>query len=90
MFARPHVGAEPGLSYPRDESPLGLFDLVGSMSEWILDPAVDGTLYRTRGGSWAHGDPELFKVFGGGAFAPELAADFVGFRMIARLPEEAR
>lgn len=57
----------------------------GSLSEWLdtFWREEKGT-YRHAGGSWAHGQSEMFKVYGGNGLPPEKFADTVGFRLVMR------
>jgi hypothetical protein len=85
-FARRRAGPEPGLRFPRDESVYGVFDLAGSVAEW-LDQWYDAegrSVRRVEGGSWAWGKLEQFKVWGGQGWRPESAGDETGFRLVIR------
>ncbi|MGD2110646.1 MAG: bifunctional serine/threonine-protein kinase/formylglycine-generating enzyme family protein, partial [Phycisphaerae bacterium] len=87
-YARLTPGLEPVLSFPRDESPFGVFDTSGSVSEWLDDWWLeDRGLRRHAGGSWADGGPEdRFGIHGGGGMRPSAVSDSVGFRLVLRMP----
>jgi hypothetical protein len=84
-FSRPQAMPEPVLRFPIDESPLGVFDMCGSASEW-LDEWWDEArnLRRIGGGSWGYGKPNRFHLYGEGA-GPHVASGTYGFRLIARV-----
>jgi formylglycine-generating enzyme required for sulfatase activity len=54
----PPAGPAPVGTAPADESPYGVRDLAGNVSEWTLSVPVDGNtaLRIIRGGSWEHTD----------------------------------
>ncbi len=84
-FSRVKPWPEHVMSYPVDESALGVFDLAGSASEWTRTRWQDHLPhYMHSGGSWASGDPLLFRVYGGNGALPERSAGFIGFRLIMR------
>lgn len=89
-FARLKPWPEPVLSFPIDESSVGVFDLAGSVSEWTTSPwQPDLPHYRHAGGSWATGDGLLFVVYGGNGMLPDRNSGFIGFRLIMRPTEAA-
>ena len=74
------------MSYPIDESPLGLFDMGGSAREWLAD--WDDEAHNKRllaGGSWANANPKVFELWGRGC-AATFADGTVGFRLVRRRP----
>jgi hypothetical protein len=93
-FARRVAMPERVMSFPIDESPLGVFDMAGSMSEW-LDAwwRENMNLRRHVGSSWAHGSPaRQFSVSGGAGSPPDFPSDTVGFRLALEMrpPAEER
>jgi formylglycine-generating enzyme required for sulfatase activity len=83
--ARPRADPEPPMSFPIDESCLGVFDLCGSISEWTDSAWRPGTEYRRyAGGNWAIGVPRDFTVFGGNGLFPGGTSGMIGFRLIMR------
>ncbi|HEX5138491.1 MAG TPA: protein kinase [Planctomycetota bacterium] len=85
-FARPRACIEAVRSYPVDESPGGIFDMSGSMYEW-LDDWYDEVAGRRRlaGGAWGEGGPpELFRLSGGTGASPTYVSSMVGFRVTLR------
>lgn len=64
---------------------LGVFDMAGCVSEWTRSPwGEDGVSYRHAGGSYAHGEPGMFKVYGGNGLQPEQRSGAIGFRLVMR------
>lgn len=81
-WSRRRAFLEPGMRYPVDESPLGVYDASGSVMEWL------DTLWTGRddsrwlaGGSWGASDPTLFRSPGGWGSSPHAAAGVYGFRL---------
>jgi iron(II)-dependent oxidoreductase len=76
-------------SFPRDVSPLGVFDVAGNVTEWTSTPASSAAylgLRIVRGGNWdtKPGEPDSSLDFEN--TRPALAIDYgVGFRC-ARTP----
>lgn len=83
-FARPRPCIEAVMSYPIDESPLGIFDLSGSAFEWC-----DEWFWKARGmrayrsGSWAMASPPLFSWSREQGATETAAWDTYGFRLVA-------
>jgi hypothetical protein len=87
-FARPKPGIEPVRSYPVDESPMGVFDMSGSVSEWLDDWYDDNGRKRNAGGAWGDGGPpERFRLSGGSGNPPSTPATTIGFRLTLRVVE---
>ncbi len=89
-YSRERPGPEPVMSYPVDESPLGIFDLAGSASEWRLGTTAEagpGTR-AVAGGSWKAHAWDAFKVGSERAVAPDSAETGFGFRLV--LPDGER
>jgi formylglycine-generating enzyme required for sulfatase activity len=84
-YARPRAQPEPVLRFPVDESPFGVFDLAGSVREW-LDAWFDESrgLRFVAGGSWADAAPGEFRVFAADGAAPGDALSTTGFRLVVR------
>ncbi len=86
-------------SYPRDRSPYGVFDLGGSVCEWVLDgpddrvsspprPATDPTELRwVKGGSWSDALPRDYACDAGWSEAAQTTASYLGFRVVHHGPE---
>ena len=74
----------PVMSYPVDESVFGVYDLSGSVFEW-LDAWYDKArnLRWLGGGSWGHSDPETFKIEAGTGLRPEQVSGACGMRLVA-------
>ena len=85
-YARPTPAVEPVMSFPIDESVYGVYDMAGSVSEWLDDWWLEGAgLRRHAGGSWAGGGPEdMFGVHGGNGLLPDRVRANVGFRVVLR------
>jgi formylglycine-generating enzyme required for sulfatase activity len=80
-FARKRAVPESVLRFPIDESPVGVFDVCGSVREWLDDWYDDARrMRRMGGGSWGTGDPELLKIWGIGEFATTISGEN-GFRL---------
>lgn len=82
--ARRDAGLEPPFSFPVDESPYGVYDLAGSVFEW-LDPSPtenQSPEFRpARGGSWRQFLPENFDVTKSFFLRPTIATELHGFRL---------
>ncbi len=90
-YSRSVAQPEPVQSYPRDESPLGVFDLSGSQFEWTLDWWDEGAgSRRLAGGSWARPQRGFFKIWGGLGSQGSSISDETGFRLVLRLDTEER
>lgn len=90
-----HQDTAPVGSYPDGRSPLGLYDMVGNVVEWVADwydPAYYQTATDTnplgppqgeykviRGGSLLS-QPDNLTVYGRGSFDPLVARGYLGFR----------
>jgi len=84
-YSKPEVSPEPVLSYPFDESPLGVYDMGGSAREWLRGWADEERgVRRIAGGSWAHANPKLFELWGTG-LRPDFVDGTTGFRLVRRL-----
>ena len=83
-FARKRPQPEIGMAFPIDESPYGVFDLTGSVSEWLNTWELEGVQRRLAGGSWGTGGPvDLFHAASGQAVAPDTVSSTMGLRMAA-------
>ena len=84
-FSRPRALPEPVMRYPIDESMFGVYDLTGSVAEWIDDWFDEGRgLKRLGGCSWGFAEPQQFKVWGGNDAPPDGRSDTFGFRLVWR------
>ncbi|MHC4338744.1 MAG: bifunctional serine/threonine-protein kinase/formylglycine-generating enzyme family protein [Planctomycetota bacterium] len=85
-YAKPRPAPESVLSYPIDESVYGVFDLTGSVAEWLDDWFDTGrTTKRFGGSSWGHAKSELFRIWGGMPGAkPGSVSHSYGFRLVIR------
>ena len=85
-YSRPQAMVEPVLSYPIDESVLGLFDTAGSAREWVADWYDEARgLRRYCGGSWAQADPGEFRVYVPNGAPPATAGGELGLRLAVDL-----
>ncbi len=82
-FSRPSPGLEPVLSYPTDETAMGVFDMSGSVFEW-LDHDNHGGGKSVAGGAFNEGDRALFRVTHKTPRPPDYIGTNVGFRLVAR------
>ncbi len=90
-FTRPEVAREPVLSFPLDESPFCVFDMMGSAAEWLETPAFAGH-DRDRsiaGGSWLDAAPDTFRLDGHRGAPPDGTHPSYGFRLVL-VPKEKR
>ncbi len=78
---------EPIGSFPKDESPYGVRDLAGGMSEWCEDWASDELKVAKvyRGGSWAQADSMMFRCASRSFDGPDTTSTSLGFRIV-RVP----
>lgn len=87
-YARSKPSPEPVMSYPVDESTLGVFDLGGSMSEWLHAWWLEERDHReVAGGSWAHGGfnyREMFMLYGPNGAVSTTTSGTFGFRLVMR------
>jgi formylglycine-generating enzyme required for sulfatase activity len=83
-FTRTTPRCEPVMSFPIDQSVFGVYDLTGSVSEWLEDTWLPGGDQKTmKGGSWAHGGPEdRFRVDGGTGVIATFTDGTTGFRLV--------
>ncbi len=86
-FARPTPCHEPPFRFPIDESIFGVYDLTGSISEWLATVYNEALGGRHRiGGNWAEGgDGHHFSSWIGYGAPPEGANNTVGFRLALRI-----
>ena len=91
-YSTPKPAPERVLSYPVDESVLGVFDLAGSVSEWMDEWWVEEKGHRRLyGGSWGHGGKIFHEMFGWSGYngmSPLSTSGTLGFRLVVR-PERA-
>ena len=80
----PAITPEPVGSYPVDESPVGVFDLAGSASEWLLSASTGGAAEdrQIAGGSWLDSSWGAFQVKEKRAQPRDARSPAVGFRLM--------
>lgn len=99
-------GVAPVGSYPSDQSPYGVYDMAGNVSEWVQDwyhpyPGSDyessdfGEKYKVlRGAAWGREGHYAMHQFQRGAYRfylnPEMVLDDVGFRCVKGAATDAR
>ncbi|MHC4449626.1 MAG: protein kinase domain-containing protein [Planctomycetota bacterium] len=89
-YARPRALPESGMRYPIDESVFGVYDLTGSVAEWVDHWFDEGRgLKWAAGSSWGFADAQLFKVWGGTGASPGSRSDTIGFRLVWRPAKDA-
>jgi len=85
-YARPRPSPEPVMRFPIDESVLGVYDLCGSVSEYLdewWDQERGSRVYV--GGSWGHGGHayrELFALYGANGLSADAPSDTCGLRLV--------
>lgn len=76
-------GLEPVGAYPQDESPYGVRDLAGSVSEWCFDRAGSQAEDRiVRGGAWSYEESMYFRAAYVDDLHPEKTDAAGGFRVV--------
>ena len=78
------------MRFPIDESIFGVFDMSGSMTEWLDAYWYDRRFRRTVGGSWEHGGSgyeAMFALDGYSNRAESGRADTISFRLVLRMDE---
>ena len=68
---------------------MGVYDLSGSVSEWLDEWWLeDRNLRWHNGASWADGGPEsIFRIEGGNGSPPDATSDAIGFRLVLRMDD---
>ena len=85
VFARPTAHVRRVMQFPVDVSWCGAYDVAGCVSEWLDHWWRESQGERHHaGGSWAHGDPEMFAIHGGHGLEADRTAGWVGFRLVLR------
>jgi hypothetical protein len=82
-YSRRRAYPEPVLRFPRDESPYGVYDMCGSVGEW-LDHWFDRDrgMRALAGGSWAYSKPDIFRSHSSVGWWPDRPGDEAGFRLV--------
>jgi len=89
-YARPVPVPERGCSFPIDESSFGVYDLAGSLSEWIDSPwGANERMRCLGGGSWAFANPRFFRTYPGNGNEIDFTMDSFGFRLVVTPEDEA-
>ncbi|MEM7203837.1 MAG: protein kinase [Planctomycetota bacterium] len=84
-FSREQAALEPGLRYPIDEVPHGVFDLAGSAFEWTATPSTsDPGHFVVCGASWNSAGRAFFRMNHRFNAPAQLASPAIGFRLVAR------
>jgi formylglycine-generating enzyme required for sulfatase activity len=73
--------------FPEDESPFGVRDLTGSVSEWTADWVESGGVFRVKGSSWGSQDIDDDRIDARRTLAPSRASSTVGVRLVVRVVE---
>jgi serine/threonine protein kinase len=85
-YAREMPNPEPVMSFPIDESNLGVFDLAGSVCEWLNAWWIEERGQREfAGGSWAQGGynyHNMFMLYGQNGMMPHHTNGTIGFRLV--------
>jgi formylglycine-generating enzyme required for sulfatase activity len=88
-YAREMPNPEPVMSYPIDESNLGVFDLAGSVSEWLNAWWIEERGQREfAGGSWGYGGynaHDMFMLYGHNGAVANATSGTWGFRLVMRI-----
>ncbi len=79
-----HVTPRPPGTYPHDESPYGIRDLAGNVSEWVGEPPTP--LACVKGGSFVLADGSAFVAAQNAFYDPRIADMEVGFRVACEPP----
>jgi len=96
-----HRDTAPVGTYPGGSSPIGVYDMVGNVMEWVgdwYDPRyyqtstdtnplgpLEGEFKVVRGGSWLSSEDEV-RVSGRGSFDPSVSRAHLGFRCAMTAP----
>ena len=83
--SRPYACVERVMQFPIDESPLGIFDLTGSASEWTATPWNFGTQRGMIEGNWGQAQELRFGAANG--VGDDAVMETFGFRLIAEPAE---
>jgi hypothetical protein len=76
-----YAGVAPVCSFPRGNSPFGLCDMAGNLSEWVVMPVVEGREQPVlAGGTWFSCSPEAQSINKTRVFPAFMAFDGTGFR----------
>ncbi|MBL9121291.1 MAG: protein kinase [Phycisphaerae bacterium] len=90
VFSHERPTPSPVLAFPRDESVLGVRDLIGNVSEYVDDWWREDVGHRKHaGGSWAYGDLLSFRVYFANGRPTNSPSDTVGLRLVARRRSQA-
>lgn len=76
---------EPPMRFPHDESPYGVFDLCGSVMEFVSTGGDGPNQARTKSGAFVIPDPPIFRLDGYHSLDPRSCEAMNGFRLAAWL-----
>ena len=84
-YSRPIAGLEPVGTNPLDQNPLGLFDLVGNVSELVDEWFDEANGYRlAMGGNWGEARAAQNRSSAYRGFRPDQASGVLGLRLFWR------
>jgi len=85
LFGRPEAHPEPVRSHPIDESPFGVFDQNGAVSEWCDGPP-EQEMYPLRSSSWANANATFYRLATRIHAARNHTSPGTGLRLVIRFP----
>ena len=82
-LSRPQAAPSEAGEFPHDRSPYNVWDVCGNMSNWTSSGV--GGLRFIAGGNWS-GTSGTARLAHCGRFAPEVASNWIGCRLLKELP----